>query len=676
MFKTRDWFIIAPIGVVAFALAFWGFYPCHGEACKPEPWWKVGEHSFNLIRGRGDFSLDKDPWQLVIAQYLLPGVAVFAAAKLFLINLRRDMRVAFAHKSRNHAIVCGLGATGRRVVDNLRSLGHRVVVVDLDSEAPSARSCEHAGVPVIKGDATSGRTLELAGLCRARHLIATTGNDATNFEIALQAREIRCKSAKSIGKLNVHAEVRAGWLLNEVANHRSATLASDTVEIRPFSQYENAVRLLYRSATFARRRKLLTPGVPHLVVVGFGRMGQEIVARGIRNALAVPSVVPNITVFDRSADAITPFFAANPGANKIANIESIEASLGDDASGWSKLASVVAGHDVTAVVIAVADDDQGLSVGMRLRRHLDEHGRLATPVFARLRNNQTLGGFAANLEGVGPLRDRFIPFGSILHLTSASMLFEEQLDTIAHAAHATYREGASSDGQRPFIDLPWERLPEAYKQSNRSFADHVSVKLRAAGMRLRRSASPRPFVFTHTEVEALAATEHWRWMVEHDMAGWVYAESRDEMRRRHPALVPWESLPESMRERNRVLVRQLPNLLAKVNLEIRRERILSAVALDAQELTDVIKREGCCGGSEHLSIIVDFTDLRSLQAAEVAVGLPDVTVWLLLSERAITALGQEFNASEEWKRIWERSEGWVTMEEFDALALQPVLNAD
>ena len=103
MFKNRDWFVLGLVGGVALLLAYWGFSRCIGVDCAPEPAWKLFEKSLHLVQGRGSFSIGSDPWQLVVAQYLVPGVAVLAAAKLFLLSLRRDLRVAFARKSSNHA---------------------------------------------------------------------------------------------------------------------------------------------------------------------------------------------------------------------------------------------------------------------------------------------------------------------------------------------------------------------------------------------------------------------------------------------------------------------------------------------------------------------------------------------------------------------------------------------
>src|SRR5580704_1779607 len=123
IFKLRDWILLAPFAVFAMALAVWGFLSCPAgnEHCTANGVWNVILKAFNLVRGGGEFSLEKnDPWQLVVAQFALPAVALFGAAKLLLANIGKDMRVAMARRQRNHAIVCGLGDTGRHIIEHLR----------------------------------------------------------------------------------------------------------------------------------------------------------------------------------------------------------------------------------------------------------------------------------------------------------------------------------------------------------------------------------------------------------------------------------------------------------------------------------------------------------------------------------------------------------------------------
>src|SRR5262249_30325100 len=128
------------------------------------------------------------PWQLVVAQIWLPALFLIGGAKLVLANLRRDFRVALARRQASHTIVCGLGDTGRQIVENLCAARERVVAVTLDDTEPNAVACERLGVAVLKGDASQIGMLRLAGLLRADTVVITCGSDTINIEIALRIK--------------------------------------------------------------------------------------------------------------------------------------------------------------------------------------------------------------------------------------------------------------------------------------------------------------------------------------------------------------------------------------------------------------------------------------------------------------------------------------------------------
>lgn len=85
-----------------------------------------------------------------------------------------------------HVIVAGLGRVGRQAAAELEAAGVPFVVVDPGE--PAVRLAEERGHLVLQGDATEDEVLERAGIRRARGLIVTTANDATNMYIVLSAR--------------------------------------------------------------------------------------------------------------------------------------------------------------------------------------------------------------------------------------------------------------------------------------------------------------------------------------------------------------------------------------------------------------------------------------------------------------------------------------------------------
>jgi Trk K+ transport system NAD-binding subunit len=87
-------------------------------------------------------------------------------------------------------LVCGLGHTGYRVINVLRTALHRpVIALDFEAGRLSER-LQDQGVPVILGDFRQPSVLEQADIREAAALIACTEDDMINFETALRAREL------------------------------------------------------------------------------------------------------------------------------------------------------------------------------------------------------------------------------------------------------------------------------------------------------------------------------------------------------------------------------------------------------------------------------------------------------------------------------------------------------
>ncbi|MBW4632788.1 MAG: NAD-binding protein [Iphinoe sp. HA4291-MV1] len=89
---------------------------------------------------------------------------------------------------RHHYIVCGLSGIGIKIVQQLSASGYEVVVIERDSNNKYVNTARGGGIPVIYADASFSATLKVANLDSAAAVLAVTGNDATNLEIALKAK--------------------------------------------------------------------------------------------------------------------------------------------------------------------------------------------------------------------------------------------------------------------------------------------------------------------------------------------------------------------------------------------------------------------------------------------------------------------------------------------------------
>ena len=107
----------------------------------------------------------------------------------------------------HHYVVCGLGRTGRRVVDRL--LEEEAAIVAIDPDERAVEEMRARGVHAFEGDASIDDTLAKAGVDRACAIAAVTSSDAVNALICLTARALapetiliaRAEDSSSIRKL-------------------------------------------------------------------------------------------------------------------------------------------------------------------------------------------------------------------------------------------------------------------------------------------------------------------------------------------------------------------------------------------------------------------------------------------------------------------------------------------
>ena len=149
-------------------------------------------------------------------------------------------------------------------------------------------------------------------------------------------------------------------------------------------------------------------------------------------------------------------------------------------------------------------------------------------------------------------------------------LFGAARDKIAQAIHDDYRKGKK--GANPAALRSWDTLAEDYREANRLQADDIPEKLRLIGRGFAPVAAGREPALPHLEaeeIERLAKLEHERWCNVKARGGWTCG-LRDDAKKQNPCLMPWEKLPEVVKNLNRRMVANIPVLLARAGFEIYR----------------------------------------------------------------------------------------------------------
>lgn len=116
----------------------------------------------------------------------------------------------------------------------------------------------------------------------------------------------------------------------------------------------------------------------------------------------------------------------------------------------------------------------------------------------------------------------------------------------------------------------FDNLPDEIKYSNIDNAYHIPAKLLSVGYKIRHVKKGYRSVTLHLneeEIETMARAEHLRWSWDKRLNGWIRGKVKDISGKIHPALIPFEELSESEKEKDRELVRLIPALLQDIDYE-------------------------------------------------------------------------------------------------------------
>ncbi len=179
------WFGVLPL----FFVARYPTKPSFGRAL---------HHVYFLLFGQP--SLDYvDDWLLESLNLLIPplGLAIIVEGVVrfsYFFNARRhgdkEWIEVLAESLRGHVVVCGAGRVGVRVVQELRRLGHDVVVIEKRADAPFAQVLRDEGVAVLTDDIRSPGSLHRVNVAHASAIVCATDDDLANINVALDARKL------------------------------------------------------------------------------------------------------------------------------------------------------------------------------------------------------------------------------------------------------------------------------------------------------------------------------------------------------------------------------------------------------------------------------------------------------------------------------------------------------
>ena len=529
----------AGLGLAAVSVGWWTALPARLPG---DEWFhlqRVYELAWRTLFGLGQ-APDAPPRPLLVALGVLLALAGAAllALGVALWAVRRPLQSLLMRRARALRLVRVNDEAGRGALA-ARSPATTVLLVP-----PAEVRWSRHYLSVALDAALLANTLARAA-AQVQELLALDRDPNVNLQLVRRALE--CRPAAGSAPLE-RLRLRLDPPRLRAAIGRDAEFAAAAADARLVSLPETRCRQLLRAQPPNKVRLVGLERRAALVIIGLGDTGLEFFPRLCAQAQSAHLERPVIVLVDTGAGSI---------ARQILHA-------------WPALALSVELHSLAL------EARLPLSAG-RLLSHLRDHGLMPTCIYLALEERALAEAWDRELGLAGRTLGEGSPLVlTVIHPRSApaevSLLAEDEaLDALPRRLHAAFlRDVAVHDTVHRPAAVPWAQLPFEYQEDNRSAADHFWAKARDLNLRIVPGAAALPTLpAAALELDGLAAAEHRRWCADRALFGWRVGPERAEARHVSPDLVPWGSLTEPVREKDREVLRRMPGALAAAGLSLK-----------------------------------------------------------------------------------------------------------
>jgi hypothetical protein len=569
--------LLVGLGLLSVGLGTIGFQLYYSQTGESFNFGRSLYSALELLELRGGNLATPIPWELTVASWLAPAVAMYGVL-LGLAAIFRDqfrsMRLRFTS---NHVVICGLGQKGVLLARNFHASGHTVAVIENDGSNPYISAYREMGIIVIPGDARDEYTLRKAGVARAQTLIAVCGDDGANADVAVKARHM--VSSRLGRKLNCAIHIKDPRLWVFLRRQEFSPAKDEAFRLDFFNIYDHGARQLLRANPLPAHTNGNQGKAPHLLIVGLENLGKQIVIHLVRQWYPL---------YEKNGSKLH-ISVVDPDAQKKIDGLCQDYSLVREMCEWSayqvdfncsefhQAKFLEAKHqspDITYIYVCLEDETVGLSSALCL---LEQTQSSEIPILVRMTEDAGLASLLKDTKGAAGELARLHVFGLMERTCKPDFLNDGSHAALARAIHEEYVSAEWRKGNTPESNpsmVTWEQLNEELKEMNRDQADNIGIKIHSIGCDIVpwNDYGADKFAFTTDEVEFMAKMEHVRWCKLKLDQGWKYAEMRDDRKKLHPSLIDWEDarFREEEKEKDRNTVRQIPKFLALAGFQIYR----------------------------------------------------------------------------------------------------------
>lgn len=548
--------------------------PAFAEAWETNGWWAASTDMLFSAVGLLAFAQPvKPPTNAAFGIARVLGVLfALAAAGSIVLSLSSVIRTRIAlwsihRRSRRtpengHTVLVGLGPVALGLIDDVctssadsAAPARDVIAMSRTPDASAQDDAQDRGALVLAGDLRTQTARQHMRLETAREVFFLTRNDARNLDLAESLlRDMEAADAPGTAgvlrapdasRLQVYVQIQNpayAALFREMEFFRETEAP---VDVHVVDLYERAAQDLLLDPEHGLATAYAPPAdaVPHIVLFGFGEMGQSVALEAGRlchfpgetrlrmSIVHAPSQNPppareadgpwhsflsRVPTFSpKSLDLLAhaqsnasdkdawsfrgyrPFCKSirrpSPATEYVVNAEFLARPADDPDLVRDLLRRFTVPTDARVapfIIVAFDEEERTFETAHRLRSLLmmqdvpEALGRI--PIYAYLPNEKGLESLLA--EGVQPdstARGRFLmhAFGRDRQIANHAQITRSKLLDLAKAINEGYAERYSGASSLPSRNELWRTLSTPFRASNEDAAAHAAVKLRWAGYR-------------------------------------------------------------------------------------------------------------------------------------------------------------------------------------------------
>lgn len=611
--------------VAAFVLAVAGFYMVYSPAGGADvaDFLDYAYKSVQLVVGKFPTELEDQPLPLPlqIARFALPAVTAWTTITVIWLKARNPLRVGLIRVRGDHLIVTGDDTLAAQIVAAERRRKRGVMIWADNTHLGWVEAAADLGAPSIPRAGADGGLSKL-GLDKARGLLVAGPDDAANVPLAAAALDRALEVRPPSDPLIVIARVDDPDLRGPLERRFDRAGERPAARLRFASLPDIAARQLFLRHPLDRFR-VGEDRTIRIFLFGFSPTAERYAVRVLAGVHMRGGLKPQMVALDPDAATKAEVFKARrPGAAQLSPFSFETAPVDQPALVSQTLKRAIAEHGApTSIIVDPAGSDRALAVALAVEEHFRTERQIAPPIFVRIGSTEPQATDPSCL---------LTGFGGAKDLADPEALLQEDLDALARSVHEFYFEGrleeGDVEGSRASMH-EWDRLPEAVRDDNRLVADCFGLKLRDVGQRLVAGSGGAGPAFTPEELEELSRAEHDRWMAAKLVDGWVWGEARDDARKLHPDIVPYDDLSEARKDLDREQIRIISRLLGSSGRQAIRDLVLvidEGVAAVAAGLPAVLAEFKTRYPDRAVVLLGAFEDAASRAAltAGRAAGLP------------------------------------------------------